>query len=190
MKTSDKKGKLLVISAPSGCGKTTLCKKLLEDDLELVRSISATTRPPRSGEKNGVDYHFVSEKKFKHMAERGAFLEHERNFGYFYGTPKKAIENDLKKGRSILLSVDVKGAMRIKKIYPVGSVLIFILPPSITALKKRLLSRRSDGEDAISTRLNLAKKEIGYKDRYDYSIVNDRLDTAYRKLKNIILYEI
>ncbi len=190
MKTSVKKGKLFVISAPSGCGKTTLCKKLLEDDLGLIHSTSATTRPPRSGEKNGVDYHFISEKKFKHMAEKGAFLEHEKNFGYFYGTLKKAIENDLKKGRLILLSIDVKGAMRVKKIYPADSVLIFILPPSITALKKRLLSRRSDGEDAISTRLNLAKKEIGYKDRYDYRIMNDRLDTAYRKLKNIILYEI
>ncbi|MFA6078432.1 MAG: guanylate kinase [Candidatus Omnitrophota bacterium] len=190
MKTSADKGKLFIISAPSGCGKTTLCKKLLEDDLGLVHSTSATTRPPRSGEKNGVDYHFLSEKKFEEMAEAGAFLEYEKNFGYSYGTPKKAIEKDLKKGRSILLSIDVKGAMRIKRIYPDDSVLIFILPPSITALKKRLLSRRSDGEDAISTRLNLAKKEMEYKDRYQYRIVNDRLDTAYRKLKNIILDEI
>lgn len=190
MKTGDFDGKLFVISAPSGCGKTTLCKKLFKDKLGLEHSVSVTTRPPRDNEKNGIDYIFVSENAFRDMIKRGEFLEYEDNFGYFYGTPKKRIEAGLKKGRAIILSIDVKGAMKVKKGFPGNSILIFILPPSIGALKKRLLSRMSDGVEAISTRLKLAKSEIAYKDKYDYALTNDRLDAAYRKLKNIIAAEL
>lgn len=187
---SDKKGKIFVISAPSGCGKTTLCKKLLEDDLGLADSVSLTTRKPRAGEHKGVDYHFVSKKLFKDMIKKNEFLEHEENFGNFYGTPKKFIEKNIAAGKPVILSIDVKGAMKVKKAYPKESVLIFLLPPSTKALKKRLMSRKSDSPESISARLGLAKKEMLYKKRYDYSIVNDRLGTAYKKLKKIIVSEI
>jgi guanylate kinase len=188
-KRSGNKGKLFIISAPSGCGKTTLAKKLLEDRLGLVHSTSVTTRAPRPGEKEGADYHFVSEKKFWKMVENKEFLEHEENFGSYYGTPRKVIEKELKNGTSVILSIDVKGAMNVRKQYPEASVLIFILPPSIADLKKRLCSRNSDGREEIARRLRLAKKEISYKDKYDYTVVNDRLDTAHRKLRKIIVSE-
>jgi guanylate kinase len=149
-----------------------------------------TTRRPRAGEKNGVDYHFVSRKRFEEMIRRGAFLEYEDNFGQLYGTPKKFIKNKLEKNIPVLLSIDVKGALNIRRSYPRNSVLIFILPPSIRALKKRLKYRKSDGPEAISKRLGLAKKEMSHKDRYDYIIVNDRVDRAYRRLKKIVLTEL
>lgn len=183
------KARLFVISAPSGSGKTTLSKRLMADNLGLVLSVSMTTRPPRPGEKDGVDYHFVSEKKFKSRIEKGAFLEYEENFGNLYGTPKDHIEKLLHKGASVLLNIDVKGAMKVRRLYPDRSVLIFVLPPSIKALKNRLKTRMSDGKDEIACRLKLARKEMGFKDRYDYRIVNDRLDSAYRKLKRIIITE-
>ena len=182
--------KLFVVSAPSGSGKTTLCNKLLKDDLALERSISMTTRPPRPGEKNGVDYRFVSEKYFRETVKKNGFLEHEENFGYLYGTPKKFIESRLKKGKNVLLSIDVKGAMKVRRQYPKESVLIFILPPSLDALKNRLCSRSSEDKGAISARLELAEREIAYKTRYDYTVVNDRLDAAYKRLKKIILSEL
>ena len=184
------RGKLFVISAPSGCGKTTLCKKLLAEKRGLVPSRSTTTRPPRPDERDGVDYHFVSKKAFDAMVKRGAFLEHEENFGQLYGTPKKYIEEALKKGRAALLSIDVKGAMKVKKAYPKNSVLIFILPPSIKTLEERLRTRKSDGIEEISTRIKLAKKEISRKDRYDYRVVNDSLERAYARLKKIIAKEL
>ncbi len=183
-------GKLFVISAPSGCGKTTLAKKLLNDNLGVIHSISMTTRSPRPEEKGGVDYRFISRELFEDMIARGEFLEYEENFGYIYGTPKKFIEDNLKKGKAILLTIDVKGAMRVKAAYPKYSILIFILPPSLEALKKRLKYRMTDSEHTITKRLKLAKKEMLYKKRYNYVIVNDRLDHAYSKLKNIIVKEI
>lgn len=183
------RGRLFIISAPSGSGKTTLCKKLLEDDLELAHSISATTRPSRPGEKDGVDYHFISKSDFERMIEEGAFLEYEENFGNFYGTPRKFITDSLKESKSVLLSIDVKGAMKVRKAYPEESVLVFILPPSLKALKSRLESRRQDGKETILDRLKLAKKEISYKSRYDYRIINDKLKSAYHNLKDIVIKE-
>ena len=190
MKKMGAEGKLFVISAPSGSGKTTLSKRLLADDLGLVHSVSMTTRAPRPGEKDGVDYYFVSRKKFETMISNGGFLEYEENFGNLYGTPRGKIEDLLNKGTPLLLNIDVKGALKVKKAYPKKSVLIFILPPSISELKKRLKLRMSEGAEAISKRLNLAEKEIACKDRYDHKVVNDRLDHAYRKLKKIIKSEI
>jgi len=184
------RGKLFIISAPSGSGKTTLCKKLLADNMGLVHSVSATTRAPRPGEKDGVDYHFISRKIFETMAERGEFLEYEDNFGELYGTPRRLIKDSLKADKPVLLSIDVKGAMKVRREYPEDSVLIFILPPSIAALEKRLKSRESDGAETIAMRLNLAKKELSYKDKYDYKIVNDKLTGAYRKLEAIIISEV
>lgn len=189
-KTCRKAGELFVISAPSGSGKTTLCKKLLEDDLGLLDSVSATTRSPRPGESDGVDYHFVSRKKFQEMIEKNALLEYEENFGELYGTPREFVEENLKAGRSVLLSIDVKGAMKVKKKYPEKSVFIFILPPSMETLKKRLVGRMSEGKTSIRKRLEEAKKELSYKKKYDHCVVNDNLASAYRKLKNIILAEL
>lgn len=182
--------KLFVISAPSGCGKTTLAGKLLAEGMGLVPSVSVTTRPPRPGEKKGVDYIFVSRDKFLEMIKNGEFLECEENFGHLYGTPKRYVKELLAKKRNVLLSIDVKGAMKVKKAYPKKSVLIFLLPPSIAALKRRLECRRSECSDAMSLRLETAKKELEYKDRYDYRIVNDKLESAYRKLKNTVAMEL
>lgn len=184
-----RKGRIFVISAPSGCGKTTLCKKLLKDKLNLSHSISVTTRPPRHGEKEGVDYFFVSAAKFVAMIDAHELLEYEENFGHLYGTPRKKVEDLLNKGKNVLLSIDVKGAMNVRKLYPQDSVLIFILPPSIETLKKRLEARSADTAHSILNRLKIAKKEIAYKEKYDYIVVNDRLDTAYKKLKSIITGE-
>lgn len=189
-KAGRKAGKLFVISAPSGCGKTTLCNKLLEERLGLVDSVSMTTRPPRAGEREGVDYNFVSRKRFEDMVKSGKFLEYEDNFGHLYGTPRKAVADNLKKGKNVLLSIDVKGAMKVRKVYGKKSVLVFILPPSLQALKARLQSRMSDAREAIATRLNTARKEMSYKKRYDYRVVNDKLAAAYRRLKKIVVAEL
>lgn len=184
-----RKGKLFIISAPSGCGKTTLCRKLLEGRLNLSHSISVTTRAPRKGEIEGKDYFFISPEEFRAMARRKEFLEYEENFGFLYGTPRKFVEGLLKEGRNVLLSIDVKGAMNVRRIYPKRSVLIFIMPPALSALKKRLESRMTDPARSISSRLKIAKKEIKYKNKYDYVIINDSLTKAYKKLKNIIISE-
>ena len=184
-----KKGRLFIISAPSGCGKTTLCKRLLEDDPGLVHSVSMTTRPPRKGERAGIDYRFVSKKSFEKMIANGEFLEYEENFGHLYGTPKRFIHDRLKQGQAILLSIDVKGAMKVRAAFPKESIQIFILPPSIAALKRRLNARMTDDAQDVSTRLKLAKKEISCKAMYDYRVINDSLDNAYRRLKKIIVQE-
>jgi len=186
---SNRRGKLFIISAPSGCGKTTLCKKLLLDKLNLSHSVSVTTRPPREGEIEGTDYFFVSPEEFRAMIKRKEFLEHEKNFGFFYGTPKKYVESLFEKGKNVLLSIDVKGAAKVSKLYPGKSVLIFIMPPAWSALKKRLKSRMTDPMNSISDRLKVARHEIKCKGKYDYAVVNDRLDTAYKKLRNIIIKE-
>lgn len=188
-KSSQKRGKLFVVSAPSGCGKTTLCNKLLSEDLGLANSISMTTRKPRPGEKNGVDYYFVSKERFLTMIREKGFLEYEDNFGSLYGTPKSFVDENLEKGKNVLLSIDVKGAMKVRRLYGKRSVLVFILPPSIDALKNRLHTRMSDAKSAISTRLNEARTELAYKDKYDYRIVNDSLEKAYERLKRIIAAE-
>jgi guanylate kinase len=183
------KGRIFIVSAPSGCGKTTLCKKLLKDKFKLYQSVSITTRPPRRGERNGADYFFVSAEEFIRMIDAKELLEYEENFGFLYGTPKRAVEELLQKGRNVLLSIDVKGAMNVRKSYPQNSVLIFVVPPSMEELKKRLESREADTAKAILNRLKVAKQEMAYKDRYDYVVVNDRLGAAYKRLKEIIILE-
>ena len=182
--------KVFIISAPSGSGKTTLCRKLLESGLNLADSVSMTTRLPRPGEKNGVDYIFVTDSHFRREIKKRGFLEYEENFGYLYGTPKAFIEKNLRKGTSVLLNIDVKGAMKVARAYPAVSKLIFILPPSIKELKRRLHLRKSDSPAVIAKRLSIAKREMSYKKKYDYRIVNDQILKAYGKLKKIIEKEI
>ncbi len=189
MLNAKRNGKLFVVSSPSGGGKTTLSNRLLSDGLGLARSVSMTTRRPRPGERNGVDYYFVTPARFRAIIKKNGFMEYENNFGNMYGTPKKLLEDCVRKGRPLLLDVDVKGALNIKKAYPDESVLIFILPPTITELKRRLRFRKSEDAATMKRRLDLAKKEMARKNRYDYRIVNDDLERAYRRLKKIILSE-
>ena len=183
------KNRIFIISAPSGCGKTTLCKKLLKDKLKLHQSVSITTRPPRRGERNGTDYFFLSAEEFIRMIDAKELLEYEENFGFLYGTPRKAVEELLREGKNVLLSIDVKGAMNVRKSYPQNSVLIFIAPPSMEELKKRLESREADTAKAILNRLKVAKQEVACKDKYNYVVVNDRLNAAYKRLKEIVILE-
>ena len=180
-----KKGKIFVVSAPSGSGKTTLCTALAGRSRKITQSVSMTTRPPRRGEKNGRDYYFVTEREFRKDIEKGRFLEWDRNFGNFYGTPRRHVEDSLKKGKDVILSIDVKGAMQVKKSCP-EAVFIFIKPPTFSELKKRLKKRNTEREASISERLEVAKKEMAYASKYNYVIVNDSLSKATKRLKYIL----
>lgn len=182
--------RVFVVSAPSGAGKTTLCQRLLREFGPrggLADSVSMTTRAPRPGEKRGVDYRFVSRRQFEAVIRRRGFLEYEENFGNFYGTPRRFVDDSLARGVSVLLSIDVKGAMKVRRAYRKRAVLIFIMPPSVRALKERLTGRMSDSRESIERRLKLAKREMSYRKRYDHVVVNDDLDRAYRRLKKIIV---
>lgn len=183
-----KEGILFIVSAPSGAGKSTLCQKLLRNVSGLKLSVSYTTREPRKGEVDGVHYSFISERKFKGMIHKGAFAEWARVHGNFYGTTLKRLKKLSKAGYDIILDIDVQGARQLKKSCG-NAVFIFILPPSMRALKKRLLGRRTESEDRMKIRLERAKDEItGYKD-YDYVIINDRLEKAYREFESVVLAE-
>lgn len=183
-----KKGTLFIISAPSGSGKTTLCTRLVELVDILYRSISMTTRAPRPGEKDGMDYIFIEKPEFLKRQKRKEFLEWAKVFGEYYGTPKKHILHMLKRGSDVLLSIDVQGAMKIKRL-GLDAVYIFILPPSLGMLKERLINRSTDSKEAIRQRLNVARKEIACSSKYDYIVVNNRLESALDNLRAIIIAE-
>ena len=183
-----KKGKLFIISAPSGSGKTTLCKRLIKRMPGIVRSVSLTTRPPRRSEKNGRDYLFVTKKEFEREKRKNNLLEWARNFGYYYGTPKDRVLKLLARGTDVILAIDVKGAMKIKRLYPKG-VFIFVLPPSMAELKNRLRKRKTDGRLEISKRMKVARRELSYLPKYTYSAVNDNLKKATDKLEAIVIAE-
>lgn len=187
-KNQIKKGRIFIISAPSGSGKTTLCKRLLRRVAGLTHSVSMTTRPPRAGEKNKRDYYFVSKDKFQKWIKEKKLLEWTRTYGWYYGTPRENVENLLKKGKDVLLSIDVKGAACVKRIYP-DSVLIFIAPPSLEELKARLQKRASDARWEIKKRLKTARKELSCAGMYDYSVINDKISQAVAKLKAIVIAE-
>lgn len=183
-----RKGILFIISAPSGSGKTTLCTRLVESVDSLYRSISMTTRAPRPGEKDGMDYIFIEKQEFIKRQKKNEFLEWAKVFGEYYGTPKKHITHMLKRGSDVLLSIDVQGSMKIKRL-KLDAVYIFILPPSIAMLKERLINRSTDSNKAIRERLNVSKKEISCSQKYDYVIVNNRLEPALDNLRAIIVAE-
>jgi guanylate kinase len=183
-----KKGKLFIISAPSGSGKTTLCERLVKKMPYIVRSISLTTRSPRKGEKERRDYYFVTRQEFEKQKRRKNLLEWARNFGYYYGTPKDKVLRLLADGTDVILAIDVKGAMKIKKLYPEG-VFIFILPPSMPELRNRLRRRKRDINLEIDKRMEVAKRELSYLPRYTYGVVNDNLKRATDKLKAIVAAE-
>jgi len=183
-----REGVLFVISAPSGAGKSTLCRELLRKVSGLKLSVSYTTRPPRKGETQDVHYTFVTEKKFRDMIRRKEFAEWATVHGNFYGTSLKRLKKLNREGHDILLDIDVQGARQLKKTCG-GAVYIFILPPSLRTLKKRLTTRGTETGDELKERLANAKDEMkGYKD-YDYVIINDRLERAYRELESIIISE-
>ena len=180
-----RKGILIIISSPSGAGKTTITKKLVEQNQNIKLSVSLTTRKPRIGEIDGIDYKFVSLKVFKEKVKKNLFLEHAKVFDNFYGTLKSEIFKDLKKGKNILLDIDWQGARQIKKKFTKEFISIFILPPSLRELKKRL-SKREKNLNFINKRMSKAKREIMHWREYDYAIVNDDLNNCLSKIKNII----
>jgi guanylate kinase len=179
------KGKLFVITAPSGAGKTSLIEALMRDDPTLKLSISYTTRAPRPGERNAVDYHFVDDKTFLAMRERGEFLESAEVHGYRYGTSKKVITEALARGEDLILEIDWQGAQQVRRIYP-DCVGIFILPPSIEELERRMRSRGQDSEAVIRRRLDNAREELAHAGEFNYAIINKDFQTAQSELKQII----
>lgn len=182
------KGIAYIISAPSGAGKTTLCRMAAGHFPEIRNSISYTTRPPRPGEVNGRDYWFVDDSEFDRMVENDEFLEYAVVYGRRYGTAKKNLEKLLDDGFSVILEIDVKGAASVRKRLKDG-VYIFILPPSLKACEQRLIERGKDSPEDIKKRLKIAEEEIRKAPLYDYLIVNDELDRAFEELKSVMIAE-
>ena len=183
--TKRKKGLLVVLSSPSGGGKTTIAQRLLKRDKNIIRSVSCTTRKPRLGEKSGRDYFFVTPTRFKAMAVQKKFLEWARVHQNFYGTPRHWVEGQLKKGRDVLFVIDVQGGKSIKR-EESEALLIFLKPPSFAVLKKRLLGRQSEDAAGLKVRLKDAKWELAQSRYYDYQVMNDRLADAVSDVLKII----
>ena len=181
-----KTGKLFVLSGPSGVGKGTLREHALNNAPNLKYSISCTTRKPREGETDGVEYRFISHTKFQEYISQGLFLEYAHVHEDYYGTLKSDVMSELEIGHDVLLEIDVQGALTVKEIMP-EAVLIFVAPPSVEVLTQRLTGRGTESSSSLEVRLSNALKEIALKDKYDYVIVNDDLDSACEELKKIIL---
>ncbi|WP_315077172.1 guanylate kinase [uncultured Clostridium sp.] len=183
-----KRGLLIVISGPSGAGKGTICKELLEKNDNLLLSVSATTRSPRNGEVDGVNYHFLSKDDFITRIEKNDFLEHAEVYGNYYGTPKSNVDKMLDSGRDVILEIDIQGALKVKENTEEG-VFIFILPPSMEELKQRIIKRGSETPESLMKRFKSAYKEINFVSKYNYAVVNDEVNVAVEKLEAIILAE-
>jgi guanylate kinase len=186
IKKKKMEGTLFVISAPSGSGKSTLCRELLRKIPGIKLSVSYTTRKPRKGETNNIHYTFISQKRFKNMINSGEFAEWAMVHGNLYGTSMKRLKKLSKEGYDIILDIDVQGALQVKNSYK-NAVYIFILPPSMRVLKQRLMNRKTESKEAITRRLDRAKDEILSYKEYDYVIINDKLEKAYRGLESIII---
>ena len=178
-------GKILAVSAPSGTGKTTIIKQILQDFPDLVFSISATTRSKRREETNGKDYFFLTEAEFIEKINNEEFVEWERFYDYYYGTYKSFLEENIQQGKSVLLEIDVYGALNVKRIYP-GAKLIFIYPPSYDELVNRLMNRKTESEEDFKKRIERAKMELSLKDKFDYFVENKDLKKAILETKSII----
>lgn len=176
---------VLILSAPSGAGKTSLAKALLESDPDIGVCVSHTTRAPRPGERPGVHYHFVAPSEFEEMVRRDAFLEHARVFDHYYGTSREALAAIRRQGKHVLLDIDWQGARRVKQEVP-GAVSVFILPPSLDSLRERLRGRGQDAPDVIDRRMRDATAEISHCREFDHRIVNDDFDAALADLKAIL----
>ena len=176
----------ITISAPSGSGKTTLCKALQLVEPEIEWSISYTTREKRSIEENGVDYFFISEKEFEELIIQGHFVEWQNVHGFYYGTSVSNLENAIKNDKIMLIEMDVKGSMSIKKLFPDQTFSIFIMPPSISKLRERLRSRGTDSERRINIRLKRFQEEMEFREKFDYVMINEDLDLAKIELQKTI----
>ena len=178
-------GILIIVSAPSGCGKSTVVHALMERRDKLRFSVSATTRAPREGEVDGVDYFFVSRDRFRQMIDEGAFLEHAEYVGNCYGTPREAVERQLAEGYDVYLDIDVQGAMQVKALRP-ETLMIFLMPPSMEELERRLTKRGNNTPEEVKARLAAAEREFAYKDRFDHVVVNDVVDRAVEEISDLI----
>ena len=183
-----RKGLLLVVSGPSGAGKGTICKSILEQNDHIKLSISATTRKPRTGEVHGVNYFFIDKEEFKKMIEQGEFLEYAQIYDNFYGTPKSAIMETLEKGQDVILEIEMQGARQVKEVYPEG-IFVFVLPPSLEELKNRIVGRGTETAEEIEKRFSCAFEEIKQIDDYDYFIVNQDVEKSVKELESIISSE-
>ena len=181
-------GKLFVLSGPSVAGKGTICKKLLEETEKLELSVSMTTRSPRHGEVEGISYFFTEKEKFEEHIRCGNLLEHAQVYGNYYGTPKAPVLEKLAAGIDVILEIDMQGALKVKESYPDG-VFIFILPPSMSELRKRLTGRGTETAEAIELRLGETLKELSYIEKYDYCVVNGVLEEAVARVKAIVVAE-
>lgn len=178
------KGMLFVVSGPSGTGKGTICKELVKKtNVEI--SVSMTTRSPRAGEIEGVNYYFVSKEKFEDCIRRDGLLEYAEVYGNYYGTPKEKVYDLLNNGKDVVLEIDIQGALKVKEKYNDG-IFIFILPPSMSELRKRIITRGSETDESIKLRLGETLKEVSYIDKYDYCVINDDLEKATKEVTTII----
>ncbi len=184
-----RRGLLLVMSSPSGAGKTTLSKRLLASDGNITMSVSVTTRNPRPGEVDGKDYHFISHEEFGRLRDRNDLLEYAEVFGNFYGTPKRPVTEALQAGRDVLFDIDWQGTQQMAQAMEDDLVRIFILPPSAEELRLRLINRAQDSASTVAKRMAKAADEISHWPEYDYVIVNENIDTAARQLDSILTAE-
>lgn len=187
--SKESSGRLFVLSAPSGSGKTTVLARLLgRNEGAIVRSVSATTRPPRPGERNGRDYRFLTWAEFERGIRRRGFLEYARVLGHWYGTPRAAVERQLRKGKDAVLCLDIQGARQVRRC-GLPSTTIFLVPPSLKILRERLRRRGTERPAQVQARLRLARRELREVGRYDYAVVNDRLEEAVEAVRTIIRAE-
>lgn len=186
--TIEGRGLLIVISGPSGAGKGTICKSFMDRNKDVSVSVSATTRSPRQGEIDGVSYHFISKEKFEEKINSNDFLEYAQVYDNYYGTPKSNVEEMLESGRNVILEIDIQGALKVKENTEEG-VFIFILPPSMQELKERIIKRGSETKESLMKRFKSAYKEINFISKYNYAVVNDRVEIAVEKLEAIISAE-
>ena len=185
----EKKGMMFVLSSPSGAGKTTLTKKIAENNTNFTISISHTTRKPRPNEINGKDYHFVNENEFNALLKKNSFFEHANIFDNNYGTLKKTVLEPLSLGKDVLFDIDWQGTQQLKKIKNLSLITIFILPPNIQVLKERLLNRHAGQEKLIEKRMNKFNEELSHWSEYNYVVINDDLNKCYNKILSIIMSE-
>ena len=186
---TDRRRMMIILSSPSGAGKTSISRKLLESNKNLFLSISYTTRPPRPLEVNESDYYFVSDKKFTEMLNKKQFLEHAKVFDYYYATPKEPIMEALANGHDILFDIDWQGTQQLMNSIQEDLVKIFVLPPSSKELEKRLLKRNQDSDDTVKKRMSKASNEISHYAEYDYIIINEDFDVSLNKINSILIAE-
>ena len=185
---TNNKGLLIVVSGPSGAGKDTICQKLIKENSNIWMSVSMTTRKPRPLEKDGVDYFFVSSEEFENKINDNTFLEYASYNDNYYGTPKDKVEEKLNEGKDVILVIDINGAVNIKKIIP-SALFIFIMPPDMETLKNRLIGRKTESKDKVVKRFITAYNEVNNYKKYNYVVVNDKVEDAVNKVKSIIQSE-